>query len=58
MAAPMVSGVAALLLSHHPGWTADQVAQRLIVTAADHGRRGRDDYFGAGVVDAGRALGR
>ena len=58
MASPMVAGIAALLISHHADWTALQVQQRLIATAVDRGRRGRDDYFGAGVVDAARALGR
>ena len=57
MAAPMVSGVAALLLSRHPDWSAAQVQQRLLATAVDRGRRGRDDYYGVGVVDAARALG-
>lgn len=57
MAAPMVSGVGALLLSRHPGWTSAQVQQRILATAVDRGRHGRDDYFGAGVVDAARALG-
>ena len=58
MAAPMVSGVAALLLSHHPTWTAQQLAQRLESSAVDLGKKGRDDYFGAGRVDAAKALGR
>ena len=56
MAAPMVSGVAALVLSHHPTWTAQQVSQRLESSAVDLGKRGRDGYFGAGRVDAARAL--
>jgi subtilisin family serine protease len=56
VAAPIVSGGAALLLSLHPAWTPDQVRARLIATARDKGKRGRDDYFGAGIVDIGRAL--
>jgi subtilisin family serine protease len=56
MSAPLVSGVAALLLSRHPTWSATQVVQRLVSTAVDLGRRGRDDYFGAGLVDAARAM--
>jgi subtilisin family serine protease len=56
LSAPIVSGAAALLLSRHPDWTPDQVRARLIATAQDKGKRGRDDYFGAGIVDIGRAL--
>ena len=56
LSAPIVSGAAALLLSRHPAWTPDQVRARLVATATDKGKRGRDDYFGAGIVDLGRAL--
>jgi subtilisin family serine protease len=56
LAAPIVTGGAALLLSRHPDWTPDRVRTRLVATAQDRGRRGRDDYFGAGIVDIGRAL--
>jgi subtilisin family serine protease len=56
LSAPIVSGAAALLLSRHPDWTPDQVRARLVSTAIDKGKRGRDDYFGAGIVDIGRAL--
>jgi subtilisin family serine protease len=56
MAAPMVSGVAALVWAKHPTWTAAQVRARLLASADDLGRRGRDDYFGAGRVDAATAV--
>jgi subtilisin family serine protease len=56
LSAPVVTGGAALLLSRHPDWTPDQVRARLVATAHDMGKRGRDDYFGAGIVDIGRAL--
>jgi subtilisin family serine protease len=56
LSAPIVTGAAALLLSRHPDWTPDQVRARLVATAQDKGKRGRDDYFGAGIVDIGRAL--
>jgi subtilisin family serine protease len=56
LSAPIVTGAAALLLSRHPDWTPDQVRGRLVATAQDKGKRGRDDYFGAGIVDIGRAL--
>jgi subtilisin family serine protease len=56
LSAPIVSGAAALLFSRLPDWTPDQVRARLLATAQDKGKRGRDDYFGAGIVDIGRAL--
>jgi subtilisin family serine protease len=56
VSAPIVSGAAALLMSRHPEWTPDQVRARLVATAQDKGKRGRDDFFGAGIVDIGRAL--
>jgi subtilisin family serine protease len=56
LAAPVVSGAAALLLSLHPTWTPDQVRARLTSTARDLGARGRDDLYGAGRVDVGRAV--
>ncbi|MDX6198741.1 MAG: hypothetical protein QOJ79_1892 [Actinomycetota bacterium] len=56
LSAPIVSGAAALLLSRHPEWSPDQVQARLMATATDKGKRGRDDYFGVGIVDVGRAL--
>jgi subtilisin family serine protease len=54
--APLVSGAAALLLSRHPAWTPDQVRAQLEKTSRDLGPRGRDDRFGAGLLDVGRAL--
>jgi len=56
LAAPMVSGVAALLFSKHFDWSNAQIVARLKSTATDLGKKGRDDYYGAGRVDAGRAL--
>ncbi|MDC7123600.1 S8 family serine peptidase [Cellulomonas fimi] len=55
-AAPMVSGVAALLAAHTPTLTPAQVEQRLVTTARDAGQRGRDAYYGAGIVDAAAAV--
>jgi hypothetical protein len=48
MAAPMVSGAAALVWSHFPAWTADQVKARLAKTA--HPMPGQG--LGAGRIDA------
>lgn len=55
MAASVVSGVAALLLSS--GATNAEAVRRIIETAEDLGPRGRDDEFGFGRVNAARAMG-
>ena len=57
LSAPMVSGVAALVMAQHPEWSAAQVAQRLEETAQDRGPRGVDPYYGHGLLDAYAALG-
>lgn len=54
-AAPVVSGVAALLRERFPSLTPEQVADRLRATAR-HPARGRDDRVGFGVVDPVAAL--
>lgn len=54
-AAPFVSGVAALILSINPNLTAPQVRQLLEETATDLGAQGKDEEFGAGLVNAKRA---
>jgi subtilisin family serine protease len=51
-----VTGVAALIFSKYSTWSATQVEARLKATAVDLGKKGRDDYYGVGRVDAGRAL--
>ena len=56
MAAPFVSGVAALLWSQHPDWTVDQVEQRLLSSTRRDGSMSPSEY-GAGVLCADRALG-
>jgi hypothetical protein len=56
MAAPHVSGVAALLRAANPSMTATQAAARLMSSAIDLGVSGRDDEFGFGLVNAHRAL--
>lgn len=56
-AAPIVSGVAALMRTAFPSWTPAQVLARLRVTARDAGPRGVDPYYGYGVVDAYYAVG-
>ncbi|WP_374967914.1 S8 family serine peptidase [Terrabacter sp. BE26] len=56
-AAPIVSGVAALIRTQSPTLTPAQVLSRLKSTARDAGPRGIDPYYGAGIVDATNALG-
>ncbi len=52
MASPHVAGVAALVWSHFPSKTAQEIRQALESTAQDLGSPGRDDSFGHGLVRA------
>lgn len=54
-AAPLVSGVAALLLSRASTMPPAEVERRIVTTARDAGPRGLDAYYGAGIVDAAAA---
>ncbi|MGE0553726.1 MAG: S8 family serine peptidase, partial [Gemmatimonadales bacterium] len=56
MAAPHVSGVAALLAAQEPGLTAGQLRSRLETWAVDVGSPGWDPFTGVGVVNARNAL--
>ena len=56
MACPHVSGVAALILAVHPGYSNNQVRQLLWNTAEDLGASGWDPYYGYGLVDAQAAV--
>jgi type VII secretion-associated serine protease mycosin len=56
-AAPIVSGVAALVRTVYPSWTPAQVMNWLRSTARDAGPRGIDPYYGYGVLDAYHAVG-
>jgi subtilisin family serine protease len=56
MAAPHVSGLAALILSRNPDLTPDQVQAIIESTTDDLEPVGRDIYFGAGRINMGRAL--
>ncbi|MFN4218870.1 MAG: S8 family serine peptidase [Candidatus Bipolaricaulia bacterium] len=49
--APHVAGAAALLLSQHPEWTADQLQRALEAHAIDMGIPGKDNIYGAGRLD-------
>ena len=55
-ASPFVAGVAALVLSREPTLTGQQLRDRLVATADDLGAPGTDPVFGAGRVNALRAV--
>jgi hypothetical protein len=57
IAAAHVSGVLALMLQRDPKLTPADARRMLVESAKDLGPSGRDDQFGAGLVDAERALG-
>lgn len=57
-AAPIVSGVAALIWSLQPEFRTVTVEQILFDTAVDLGEPGRDDAYGRGRVDAAAAVQR
>ncbi|CAN5426482.1 hypothetical protein BH10BAC3_BH10BAC3_26420 [soil metagenome] len=56
IAAPHVSGVAALIYGKYPGIKPAQVKSILAKSADDLGKRGNDPYFGGGRVNAGKAV--
>lgn len=58
MAAPHVTGVAALLLARTPSLTADQLRARLLDHAVDLGPAGWDQQYGHGLVNARNSLTR
>jgi subtilisin family serine protease len=56
MASPHVAGVAALILANNPGLTASELRSRLTDFAVDAGAPGRDNLYGAGIVNAWNSL--
>lgn len=54
--APIVSGIAALILSLRGTLTNEMVRSILVASAEDLGHSGRDDQFGAGLTNAYLAL--
>lgn len=56
-AAPLVAGVAALVLSQHPDWTPQQVRNQIEQTADQLSTKPRNDQFGYGRINACRAVG-
>ena len=57
MAAPFVSGVAALIIAKNPGIAASEVVQILKDSSNDLGVTGSDPETGSGLVDAAAAVG-
>ncbi|MDQ5851073.1 MAG: S8 family peptidase [Chloroflexota bacterium] len=55
-AAPFVAGLAGLIWSANPSLTNADVRRLLLENADDLGPSGRDDYFGAGRINAYRAV--
>lgn len=55
-ATPVVAGLAALLKSANPSWTASQLRERMISTAVDLGPAGFDNTYGHGRIDMAAAL--
>lgn len=53
---PLTAGVVALMLSANPALQPSQVDSILASTADDLGAAGRDDYYGAGRINAARAV--
>lgn len=55
--APVVSGLAALIIAEHPELNGNQVIQRIISSADDAGKPGRDPLYGFGIINPVKALG-
>eukprot|EP00984_Skeletonema_dohrnii_P007715 scaffold2830_cov72-Skeletonema_dohrnii-CCMP3373.AAC.2 len=55
MACPHVAGVAALLWSHFPDCTNNQIRNAMINSSVESGSAGWDEYYGWGRVNAGNA---
>lgn len=56
MAAPKVAGIAGVIKAANPDMKPSQVANLIKKTAIDMGKRGTDQYFGAGEANAYKAL--
>ncbi|MBO9542600.1 S8 family serine peptidase [bacterium] len=56
MAAPFVSGEAALIWAKHPNWTAQQVRNAITSTVDHKGSSGRNARYGYGRINLAKAL--
>lgn len=56
MAAPHVTGAAALIMAYNSSWTNAQVRSHLNSTATDLGSSGRDNSFGYGLINLAAAI--
>ena len=54
-ASPAAAGVAALIMSSHPGISLGALKTKLAQTADDEGKVGKDQYYGHGFINAYRA---
>lgn len=57
-AAPLVSGIAALVIAAHPGISADDVINRIVATATPKGDPSPGPIYGHGLVNAEAAVTR
>ena len=57
MASPAAAGVAALILGQNPGMPLGKLKTTLKNTADDEGKKGHDEFYGHGFVNAARACG-
>jgi len=55
-AAPIVSGIVALVRAAHPELDAANVINRIVATAHDRGAPGQDNIYGYGLIDAKAAV--
>lgn len=55
-AAPIVAGIAALVMAAHPGLDVPNVINRIVSTAREAGAAGPDPIYGFGLVDAAAAV--
>jgi len=55
-ASPYAAGVAALIISLHPGITPDQVEEMMIISCTDMGPVGYDSEFGYGMINGFAAV--
>lgn len=55
-AAPLVSGLAALIRANDPSMSAHQVINQILETAQNSGDAGQDHLYGRGIVDAAAAV--